>query len=125
MTRDMELVRTILKAVQARQDVQYAPLSIEGPPNWLVQRHVEMLIEAGLLQGVVGSDNDDGYPEPMVRDLTWEGHEFIGALANESVWARVKQIVAPAELATAPIAIVKAILMKVAEAYLLREAGLG
>lgn len=30
----------------------------------------------------------------MVRNLTWEGHEFLDSAGNESVWDKTRQFIA-------------------------------
>jgi Hypothetical protein (DUF2513) len=124
MQRNMELIRAILKDVQARDSLEYSVVAIEGHPIWQVQRHVELLVEAGFLQGASNGDNDEGYPDVVVRDLTFEGHDFLAALADDKVWAKLKQTYSATQLVGMPLAIIKKLGMTALQAYALQQLGL-
>lgn len=124
VTRDMELIRLILRRVQAKNDLKPEVITIDGYADPLVRRHMEMLIDAGMLDGAVSRPLSDPTPIIMVRDLTWAGHDLAGALLNETVWVRIKGAVAPTELATMPLAIIKNVGVAVAEKWLLGKLGL-
>ena len=52
--------------------------------------HVELLIEAGLIYGqtskALGRDPQDF----LAQRLTWEGHEFLDSIRNDTVWKKTK-----------------------------------
>src|ERR1035437_8601270 len=50
--RDMELVRRILLAVQAKSSLEPELIIIDGLDDAVVGRHVEMLFDAGFLEGM-------------------------------------------------------------------------
>ncbi len=124
MKRDMELVRTILRNVQDRDSVEAEEVKIDGYPEWVVNRHAEMLADAGLLQAAGSLPTEDGLII-TIRDLTWEGHDFLAALADEGVWTKIKQTFTPTQLASMPLAIIKTVGMELLKAYALRQIGLG
>jgi hypothetical protein len=51
---------------------------------------------------------DSGLPHVMVRDLTWDGHEFADALKNEGVWNKIRQSFSAEQLSSRPFAALKA-----------------
>jgi Hypothetical protein (DUF2513) len=52
MTRDMELARKIFSAIQARKDAEpIMGMTIDGYEPATVMRHVEMLFNAGFIDG--------------------------------------------------------------------------
>jgi hypothetical protein len=87
----MELVRTILLRAQ---DSEYARLRseelvTEDWPEFVVAEHMRILREAGFIEASVTD-----YPEEVgavrgrVLRLTWAGHEFIDAAANDTIWRK-------------------------------------
>jgi Hypothetical protein (DUF2513) len=124
MTRDMELIRKIISAVQARKDA--APemgMTIEGYDPAVVMRHVEMLFNAGFIDGTQRG-TAGGKPLIVVRDLSWSGHDFASAIENEGIWATIKQKLTPAELATVPLSIVKDAAVAMLKTYIMGKLGL-
>jgi hypothetical protein len=124
MTRDMELIRKIISEIQSRNDPQMRMLEIDGYDANVVGRHVEMLIEAGYVAGTVQNLSMGTQLVPFVTDLTWDGHDLAAAIQNEGIWAKIKQSLSPAELATAPLSIIKDIAVRMLKAYLMQKAGL-
>ena len=60
-----------------------------------VRYHRGLAIEAGLLRGKALRDSTKATEIPaavVVQDLTWEGHDFLDAIASDSNWARVKRV---------------------------------
>ena len=98
VVRDMELVRTLMLAIE--QDAvldgtaeinDYGPdrLGVENSSIEVVAYHLDLLISAGMVDGVI---NGAGYP-PTLRHLTWTGHDFVESMKNVKVWAKAKHIV--------------------------------
>lgn len=113
MKRDMELVRSIFRKVIEKGDLLPRPLVIEGyDDEEMVARHLEMLHEAGYLDAIVQRSVGRTHAVVHVRDLTWQGHEFAGALlTDETVWAKVKAAFGPEKLAIAPLKMIEAVTM--------------
>jgi hypothetical protein len=44
-----------------------------------------------------------------VKDLTWAGHDFASALADDRVWAKIKNKLSPAQLSGLTLGIIKEI----------------
>lgn len=125
MKRDMELVRRILLEVQSRTDVEPRKVEIEGIEQITLARHVEMLVEAEFLQGTIAKPSGSrNYPVVWVTDLSWAGHDFLGALENESVWSSIKQSFGAAELATMPLSVLKDVGVALLKEYAMGKVGL-
>ena len=85
----MEIVRSILLAVEARNDGHsyvYEATSVTSP-EW---HHVNLLIKAGLLNEVGVTRSSDR----RKVHLTWEGHDYLDAVRDEGIWAKTKNAVA-------------------------------
>jgi hypothetical protein len=126
MVRDMELIRKILLEVEARKSLEPTTVKIAGIEPLVLHRHVEMLFRGGFLEArnVVGIHDNTGVDKIFVKDLTWDGHEFIGALKNEGVWNKIKQTFSADELATFPFAVLKTIGVGLLTAYAKQKVGL-
>lgn len=83
MKRDMNLIRLLLLRIERAEEVDLSEYSED-------QRiyHSALLVEAGLVDGVV-CKNADGHPSAVASiRLTWKGHDFLDAARNESVWTK-------------------------------------
>ena len=62
-------------------------------------RHLEMLLDVGLLEGEkLRAFNAAPYPTILVKDLTWSGHDLPAVMENETVWSQFQQRLSPSEL---------------------------
>jgi hypothetical protein len=61
-----------------------------------INYHLKMLVEdAGFLEGNVRkSVNAGGYYDYQFLSLTWEGHDFLNAIREKTVWEKTKKIAA-------------------------------
>lgn len=90
MIRDFELIRKILKSVAEEAPAGCAYFTLTFPGEYedrVVWAHIELLIEAGLLEGKV-SRAMSGIAGVMVRGLTWAGHDFLEAASAEPLWQK-------------------------------------
>jgi len=91
MKRDWDLIREILTKVEECnpnvKGVQPSDFSIDA--HTAVAYHVKLLIDAGLVEGeMTPSMHFD------VESLTWEGHEFLDSIRDDTVWEKTKTIFA-------------------------------
>ena len=86
MKRDMDLVRQILLATE-RTEARYAKVSVPDYPEHLVNYHLDLLISAGIVNGKMHWMNR-GRGVAVVNGLTWEGHNYLDAIRDQSIWAR-------------------------------------
>src|SRR5687768_4524948 len=92
MKRDMELIRKILLAAEEGKGIKKGLRpEIDGYEDEVVQSHVGLLRQKGLVNAIDASSLDgEAY---IITGLTWEGHDFIEAARNETVWRKAVQVV--------------------------------
>lgn len=86
MKRNMELVRELLLRVEADEGLgsfasKYSQEEIVG--------HVEILLDAKLLEGKVYKDLSGSPGSAYIQRLTWAGHEFLDNARDDTVWNKV------------------------------------
>jgi Hypothetical protein (DUF2513) len=122
--RDMDLVRRIMVHVQDKPSLRGDEIKFDDVDDEIVGRHVELLFDEGLIDGAPASFTHLAYKTVRVRDLSWAGHDFVAALQNEGVWEKLKQRLSPAELATAPLSLIKTLSVGLLEQYFKSKLGL-
>ena len=119
MERDMDLVRSILLAVEEQcggsERIQIT--SIEGHSSEAVLYHLRLLYEAGYLHCGKAISRFQGTTY-LIRGLSWEGHDFLDTVRSESVWRRVREKLAEQGGSTA-IEPVKRLALEIAKSELL------
>ena len=124
MKRDMDLVRSILIAIEgnetpslSRDDFYRRRFKEMFPscPPWndiQIVEHVRIMEQAGLIKvdGVMGPRGFSSL------GLEWEGHEFIANARNEDVWKKAKNMFGDTSLA-----VLKQGLVKIATGVLIPE----
>ncbi|HNP62453.1 MAG TPA: DUF2513 domain-containing protein [Woeseiaceae bacterium] len=106
MKRDMELCRAIMLHLETCEDTM-APQRItvgDFTPEQ-VSYHVKLLADAGLIEALDFSSMDSFHWDPI--RLTWEGHEFLDAARDDSVWNKVMR-----EAGEVPITVLKELLVQ-------------
>ena len=97
MKRDLDLIRKILLEVESCNDpdgiFNTMDINIEGYRAELIQYHVGLLIDAGLVtsSGEPVRFMDASFISYFSVNLTWTGHELLDNAKNESVWQTVKK----------------------------------
>ena len=86
MKRNMELVRELLLRVEA--DEGFGSLASKYSQEEIVG-HVEILLDAKLLEGKVYHDLSGDPGSAYIQRLTWAGHEFLDNARNDTVWNKV------------------------------------
>jgi len=125
MRRDMEVVRKVLRAIQDKPDLTPRELVVEGLDDFTVGHHVALLHAAGYIDGVSSNSNSYPYTYVMVRDLTWQGHDFAGALlTDDSTWDKIKKEIGPEKLVTMPLKVIEALATKALTAWATSQLGL-
>ena len=88
MKRDINLIRHLLIYVEEQpagtiiQQVT-VPEGTDGPTTG---EHIDLLIERGLIEGKV---LDVISPSFIIQRLTWDGHDFLQAVHNDTVWKKI------------------------------------
>ncbi len=92
MKRDMDLIRKILFAlVEKPHTDEHHKIEIEGFSEEDISYHVKLLAEAGLIEAVNYSKHSRSRWRPV--SLTWEGHDFLEAAKNETIWNKAKAVI--------------------------------
>lgn len=92
MKRDWDLVRDILR----RTETETSNAKTLGLSDFSesmasqVAYHVELLIEAGLIDGRMSKALGSSPSHFVIIRLTWRGHEFIDQIRSDSVWDKTK-----------------------------------
>lgn len=90
MRRDMDLVREILLAIEKDEKDPLAWVELELPNRSRkeVAYHVMLMNQAGLVAARdVSTMGDDGF-DWRPKSLTWQGHEFLEAARNDTIWRK-------------------------------------
>jgi Hypothetical protein (DUF2513) len=92
------------------------PLGIEGYDPATVASHVKLMQQGGLVEARVVEP--DGQPPmvAMVYGLTWEGHNWLDATRNDTIWAKTKEWIAE-KGGDASLEVLKAVALKVGFAH--------
>ncbi len=85
MKRDMDLIRLILLNLEAEQEMDLSGYSQEQ-----IEYHNYLITKAGLAEGADTTSMAQEHPSALLFCLTWEGHDFIDAARDESIWKRAK-----------------------------------
>src|SRR5690606_27761433 len=122
--KDMGLIREILLAIEAKEDLHPRELVLPDHDADEVGAHVDLLHRAGFIRGPDILTNAKPYAQVLVIDLTWDGHEFLAALKTEGVWEKIKAQVTPEVLAVVPITMVRDGAMALAREWFFQKIGL-
>lgn len=87
--RDLRLVRHLLLAAERSRPLAIPPTVSAAYPRAMIDAHLVLLIEAGLLHGTVYRSGD-GLLQATAERLTWSGHDAVAALANDASWAEAE-----------------------------------
>jgi hypothetical protein len=88
----MDLARRIMKQIESfPAGVGQPELDLPDMPDEVIQYHLLLLTEAGLIVTVDVSDMSG--PERIPLRLTWKGHEFLEAARDSTMWERAKTVV--------------------------------
>lgn len=103
MKRDMDLVRTIVRAYEGEPAARFEVAQLEGGDEGRakVDHHEAILEDAGYLctYRMYGAEREahggQFAPMSLPTRLTWQGHEFLAAMQDDSLWEQAKQIIKP------------------------------
>lgn len=97
MKRDFDLIRSILRDVEDTEpDHHVTEFTYDDIEQKVIDAHVVLLFEAGLLDGQRVSVTSGRSPY-RVNGLTWEGHDFLDSIKDQSTWDKAKKnVLAPA-----------------------------
>ena len=94
MRRDWDLIRDILTKVEScTLNTEQVRLSdFPDSKQAAASYHIDLLIDAGLIKGKVAKTMGPGVKDFFANRLTWEGHEFLDSIRNDTVWEKTKAV---------------------------------
>ena len=93
MKRDMDLARQILLAIEERSnDSKFSLTTEESEKQTLLNYHIGLLSDAHLIQAT-RSTYLNGSKNWYIEGLTWQGHDFLEAVKNETIWQKTKKFI--------------------------------
>lgn len=117
MKRDLALIRKILLALEENESATGlgpVDLEIENYSDAQIGYHLKLLTERELIKATNFTTMGSKHPVYRPSGLTWEGHEFLDAAKNESVWARALEAVA-AKGGSLPFAVFQSLLIELSK----------
>ncbi|MBD2364736.1 DUF2513 domain-containing protein [Anabaena minutissima FACHB-250] len=94
MKRDINLIRKIILNIESSQyGFVNNNFQIEGYTREQIAYHCYLLIQGGLAEGITTTSVQSSSPAAVIRNLTWEGHEFADAARNDSIWHQVSKVI--------------------------------
>jgi predicted transcriptional regulator len=116
MRRDMDLVRQILLKLEEQNENRAVRLEneLEGFDHDSIIYHIMILSEANFINAIDASGARRPYY--IAKSLTWQGHEFLDAIRNDTVWNQVKDEVKE-KGGSIPFDLLKALALQVAAKY--------
>lgn len=96
MKRNWDTVRELLTKVEESSQpgdmIRLSAFPAERAAE--VSYHMELLLEAGLVDGQMSKAISRGPHEFLATRLTWNGHEFLDSIRSETVWEKTKKVFA-------------------------------
>lgn len=90
MQRDIDLIREILLEVEKKDaPTGWIDIEIDDYSKEQVSYHVKLLAEAGYLEAKDLTTKYEFDWKPV--NLTWEGHDFLDAARDNTIWNKAKK----------------------------------
>ncbi len=91
MKRDMDLCRLILFKIEDEyRSTALINLQIDGYDVETIAYHCDLLFDAGLIKSYKPTYASDEIYFFSVGALTWEGHDFLDKIRENTIWNRTK-----------------------------------
>lgn len=92
MKRDMEIARKLLLLIEEQDDDSKELIIPQDIDRKVAVYHLNLLDQAGFTDSTIRyADNS---PMWIYSSITWDGHEFLDAVKNETIWNKIKTNVA-------------------------------
>jgi len=122
MKRDMDLIRNILRSIDASEDDDaISGMQIDGYSHQEIAYHVMLLKEAGIVRAKIVCDAGvDAGADSFIPDeyeiyaITREGYTFLDAFSNDARWKKAAKIIG--DIGDAPIQLVIPLFMELLDA---------
>ena len=94
MKRDMDLVREILLKIEENYvSTALINLNIDRYDMETVAYHCKIMYEAGLISNYSSQNADNRLYIFRVGSLTWEGHDYLDKIRDNTVWNKTKTVI--------------------------------
>ena len=94
MKRDMELIRKILfKIEEDYVSTALFNLTIDGYESNDIAYQCKLLYDAGLVDQYNAKYGDNTIYAFAVGGLTWEGHDFLDKIREDTIWNKTKETI--------------------------------
>jgi len=87
MKRDLDLIRRILLALEDEK-----PDSLTGENQELVSYHIQLLLDAEYVQGMVIWDRETKPQGYVVQRITMSGYDYLDSVRDLKVWKETKSL---------------------------------
>ncbi len=90
MKRNWDLIRSILLKLESQSEARGSllPDGFTGFDSETVSYHFKLLQSAGLIEAIDYSSLNE--MSLIARSLTWQGHELLDKIRNDTVWNSLK-----------------------------------
>lgn len=93
MERDMDLIRLILLEIEKEyRSTPLYGLKVEGYDMETIAYQCELLYQHGLISDYGSQYGDDTITDFAVGHLTWEGHDYLDKIRDNSRWGKIKKV---------------------------------
>lgn len=94
MKRSMDLVREILLKIEEEYiSKAIFNLKIDGYDAETIAYHCKILYEANMISSYKAQYYSNGIYSFSVGSLTWEGHDYLDKVRDDSVWKKTKDTI--------------------------------
>jgi len=100
---DLDLIKDILVEVEKLDVKVPKEISLDGYDPIAVARHIEMLYDDKLIEGIAHSDLSSSIKTVMIKDMSFRGHGFLAAMREDTIWGQIKSVMSPESLAVVSI----------------------
>ncbi|WP_158268286.1 DUF2513 domain-containing protein [Paenisporosarcina sp. OV554] len=106
MKRDLNLVRELFLIIESNDGNSELKLPVEWDRE-NVAYHLKIMDQAGYINNNTKWAGDR--PFWIYASLTWEGHEFLDSIKNDTIWDKTKEGIKKKgfELGSVPLAVIK------------------
>jgi len=115
MKRDLDLIRSILLAMEA-SPTGYAPeeLHVPGFTDDQIGYHVYLMGQAGFIEASEVTSRDSSSPQAIPICLRWEGYEFLDAARDDTRWRQARTAIRE-KAGTVTVAVLTQVLVSMAK----------
>ncbi|KAF1078036.1 DUF2513 domain-containing protein [Methanogenium sp. MK-MG] len=119
MKHDMNLIRNILRSVDANEDKDaISGIQIDGHSHQEIAYHVMLLNEAEIIRADMQCDEGSNIPEGYeIYAITREGYAFLDAFSDDRLWKKANTMIG--DIGEAPIHLVIPLFMELIKARII------